>query len=26
MELPAYHFPQWSTILRQTYDREQVFC
>ncbi|MEY8445452.1 ferrous iron transport protein B [Enterococcus ratti] len=25
MELPAYHLPQWSMILRQTYDRSQAF-
>lgn len=23
MELPAYHFPQWSAVLRQTYDRSK---
>ena len=25
MELPAYHFPQWSAVLRQTYDRSKSF-
>lgn len=25
MELPAYHFPQGTTILRQTYDRSKSF-
>ncbi len=25
MELPTYHLPQWSIILRQTYDRSKSF-
>ncbi|EPH95580.1 ferrous iron transport protein B [Enterococcus faecalis 13-SD-W-01] len=25
MELPTYHLPQWSAILRQTYDRSKSF-
>lgn len=25
MELPAYHLPQWTMILRQTYDRSKSF-
>ena len=25
MELPTYHLPKWSIILRQTYDRSKSF-